>query len=87
MMPQDEVIELSEIESDADDVAASPGVEIVVITDEQGRGVNLSCVADVSPSDMIESALNLIQQVTRAALRNPTAKRVGDLGLGEDVPW
>ncbi len=86
-MPQDEVIELSEMESDAGDVAASPGVEIVVITDEQGRGVNLSCVADVSPADLIESALNLIQQVTRAALRNPTVKRAGDLGLGDDEPF
>jgi hypothetical protein len=82
---KDEVIELSEMESgDAGDVAASPGVEIVVITDEQGRGVNLSCVADVAPADLIESALNLIQQVTRAALNNPSAKRAGDLGLGDD---
>lgn len=80
---KDEIIELSEMES-AGDVDASPGVEIVVITDEQGRGVNLSCVADVSPADLIESALNLIQQVTRAALRNPTVKRAGDLGLGDD---
>ncbi len=86
-MMKDEVIDLAEMESgadDADDVAASPGVEIVVITDEQGRGVNLSCMADVSPADLIESALNLIQQVTRAALRNPTVKRAGDLGLGDD---
>ncbi|MBA3765851.1 MAG: hypothetical protein H0W99_02465 [Acidobacteria bacterium] len=86
MMPRDEVIELSEVESDDGDadVASSPGVEVVVITDEQGRGVNLSCVADVSPADLIESALNLIQQVTRAALRNPSAKSAGDLGLGDD---
>ena len=80
---KDEVIELSEMET-SDDVAASPGVEIVVITDEQGRGINLSCVADTKPADLIESALNLIQQVTRAALNNPTARRVGDLGLGDD---
>ncbi len=68
-------------------MAAHPGVEVVVNTDEQGRGVNLPCVADVSPADLIESALNLIQQVTKAALNNPTATRVGDLGFGDDIPW
>jgi hypothetical protein len=80
----DEVIPLSEMDADEERTDRAPGVEIVVITDEQGRGVNLSCVADVKPADLIESALNLIQQVTRAALNNPSAKRVGDLGLGDD---
>ncbi len=85
----DEVIPIDEV-GDRDEQSkstASAGVEIVVVTDEQGRGVNLSCVADISPAGLVESALNLIQQVTRAALSNPAATRAGDLGLGEDVPW
>jgi len=85
----DEVIDISEV-SDGDEPSeptSSAGVQIVVVTDEYGRGVNLSCVADVSPADLIESALNLVQQVTRAALNNPAATRAADLGLGEDIPW
>lgn len=84
----DEVIELGDVDaSEAEPAGTSKGVEIVVVTDEQGRGVNLSCVADVTPADLIESALNLVQQVTRAALNNPTATRAGELGLGDDVEW
>lgn len=86
---KDEVIELGEVDATEERPAdkSSAGVEIVVITDEQGRGVNLSCVADVSPADLIESALNLVQQVASAMRRNPTAKRAGDLGLGDDVDF
>lgn len=85
----DEVIDISEVgdPDESSESTASSGVEIVVITDEQGRGVNLSCMADLSPADLVESALNLIQQVTKAAMNNPTATRAGDLGLGEDIPW
>jgi hypothetical protein len=89
----DDIIDLGNVDEPtrqpADEQAdtAVDGVEIVVITDEQGRGVQLACAADLSPADLVESALNLIQQVTRAALNNPTAARAGDLGLGEDVPW
>lgn len=86
----DEQIPLTDVSDQLEGPASQaegPGVEIVVITDEQGRGVNLSCVADVSPADLIESALNLVQQITRAALDRPTATRAGDLGLGDDAPW
>ena len=81
----DEIIDLGDVDEPSEEKPA--GVEIVVVADEQGRGVHLSCVADLSPADLIESALNLIQQVTRAALNNPRATRAGDLGLGEDVAW
>ena len=57
------------------------------MADEQGQSVHLSCVADLSPMDSIDSALNLIQQVTRAALNISPAMCIGDLGLGEHVPW
>ena len=84
----DEVIPIDEVGDEVQtEDSTTAGVEIVVVTDEQGRGVNLSCVADISPADLIESALNLIQQVTRAALNNPAATRTGDLGLGDDIPW
>ena len=82
----DEIIDLGEVDEPSEEKPAA-GIEVVVVADEQGRGVHLSCVADLSPADLIESALNLIQQVTRAALNNPTATRAGDLGLGADVPW
>ena len=86
----DEVIDISEVvdgDEPSEERAPSAGIQIVVVTDEYGRGVNLSCVADVSPADLVESALNLVQQVTRAALKNPAATRAADLGLGEDIPW
>lgn len=84
---KDEVIELGDVDAPEAKPAAGSGVEIAMVTDEQGRGVNLSCVADVSPADLKESALNLVQQVTRAALNNPQAKRAGDLGLGDDIDF
>ena len=82
----DEIIDLGGVDEPSEKKPAA-GMEVVVVADEQGRSVHLSCVADLSPVDLIDSALNLIQQVTRAALNNPPAMRVGDLGLGEDVPW
>lgn len=60
-------------------------VEVVTVADEGGRGVYLTCGADVSPADLVEAALDLLGQVTRAALARPQVTRAADLGLGEDV--
>lgn len=85
----DEVIDPGELDGDESSAegAIPPGIEIVVVSDEQGRGVHLTCAAGTSPADLIESALNIIQQVTRAALNNPGAASAGELELGEDIPW
>jgi hypothetical protein len=84
-----EVIPVDEVEGgdEPSDSIPSASVEILVIRDEQGPVVNLSYVADTGPADLIESALNLIQQVTMAALNNPTSMRAGQLRLGDDTPW
>lgn len=65
----DEIIDLSDVDEPSREKPAA-GMEVVVVADAQGRGVQLSCVADLSPADLIDSALHLIQQVTRAALNN-----------------
>jgi hypothetical protein len=70
---------------DSGSLMANGGVEIVTLADEGGRGVYITCGADVSPADLVESVLDLLGQVTRAALARPHAERAGELGLGEDV--
>ncbi|MDQ3817552.1 MAG: hypothetical protein M3362_07675 [Acidobacteriota bacterium] len=70
---------------DSDSLESDEGVEIVTLADEGGRGVFITCRAEVSPADLVQGVLDLLGQVTRAALARPHAERAGDLGLGEDV--
>lgn len=70
---------------DSDSLVPNEGVEVVTLADEGGRGVFITCGADVSPADLVEGVLDLLGQVTRAALARPHVERVGDLGFGEDV--
>lgn len=76
-------------DSDAADESRSlgggVGVEIVTLADEQGRGVYLTCSADLTPQELVEGLCDLLTQVTRAALSRSHAERAGDLRLGEDV--
>lgn len=72
-------------ESESRELGDSAGVEIVTLADEQGRGVYLTCSADLPPQDLVEGLCDLIAQVTRAALSRPSAMRAGELGLGDDV--
>lgn len=58
------------------------GVEIVTVSDSAGRGVYVSCGADVAPGDLVAGLCDLIAQVTKAALADPRADRAGDLELG-----
>ncbi|MEJ7713743.1 MAG: hypothetical protein WKF84_28825 [Pyrinomonadaceae bacterium] len=58
------------------------GVEIVTVGDSAGRGVYVSCNADVAPADLVAGLCDLIAQVTKAALADPRADRAGDLELG-----
>lgn len=61
------------------------GVEIVTLSDEGGRGVYLSCAAELSPIDLLEGLCDLIAQMTRAIVSRPQVERAGDLGLSDDV--
>ncbi len=63
------------------------GIEIFTVADDLGYGVYVSCKADVPPANLIEGVCNLLALITRAAIDRPQARRAGDLGLGEDVPW
>ncbi len=65
--------------------AEREGVEIVSVVDSEGRGVYVSCRADLTPGDMVAGLCDLIAQVTRAVLANPQATRAGDIGLNDDV--
>jgi hypothetical protein len=64
---------------------ADNGIEVVTLSDGLGKGVYVTCGAEVSPADLVEGLCDLLAQVTRAALTRPAATRAGDLGLGEDV--
>ena len=70
---------------DEEPLGVAEGVEVVTLADESGRGVYLTCAADLSTTDLVEGLCELVAQVTRAALARPEAKRAGDLGLGDDV--
>lgn len=70
---------------DRQEVDESRGVEVVTVADEQGRGVYLTCAAQLPPAALVEGLLDLLGQVTRAALARPGATRAGELGLGDDV--
>jgi hypothetical protein len=61
------------------------GVELVTVQDENGKGIYLSCAAETSPQDLVDGLCALLSQVMRAVVARPQAKRVGDLGLGDDV--
>ncbi len=66
----------------AKDSTESSEVEIVTVSDSAGRGVYVSCGAEVTPADLVAGLCDLIAQVTRAVLADPRATRAGDLELG-----
>jgi hypothetical protein len=61
------------------------GVEVVVVSDEAGHGIHVTCAADAAPADLVEGVCNLLAQITRAVVARPRATRAADLGLGDDV--
>lgn len=65
-----------------EDSAQRGGVEIVTVSDSAGRGVYVSCGAEVAPADLVAGLCELIAQVTEAVLADPQATRAGDLELG-----
>ena len=71
--------------SPQDEQSPAGGVEIVVVSDEAGKGIYVSCGANVAPADLVEGVCNLLAQITRAVVARPQATRAADLGLGDDV--
>ena len=65
-----------------EDSARGDGMEIVTVCDSAGRGVYVSCGAEVAPVDLVAGLCELLAQVTRAVLANSRATRAGDLELG-----
>lgn len=66
----------------AENSTRGDGVEIVTVSDSAGRGVYVSCGAEVAPVDLVAGLCELLAQVTRAVLADPRATRAGDLELG-----
>ena len=58
---------------------------MVVVSDEAGKGIYVSCAAGIAPVDLVEGVCNLLAQITRAVVARPQATRAADLGLGDDV--
>ena len=68
-----------------DEPSPTGGVEMVVVSDEAGKGIYVSCAAGIAPADLVEGVCNLLAQITRAVVARPQATRAADLGLGDDV--
>ena len=71
--------------STQDEPSPTGGVEMVVVSDEAGKGIYVSCAAGIAPADLVEGVCNLLAQITRAVVARPQATRAADLGLGDDV--
>ncbi|MBA3441475.1 MAG: hypothetical protein H0T92_16575 [Pyrinomonadaceae bacterium] len=71
--------------STPDEQSPAGGVEVVVVSDEAGRGIHVTCAADAAPADLVEGLCDLLAQVTRAVVARPRATRAADLGLGNDI--
>ena len=62
---------------------SSDGVEMVVVSDESGRGVFVSCGAQLAPADLVAGLCEIISQVTKAVIERPHISHAGDLNLGD----